>query len=1074
MLCVTTIMSAANYDLWICGKQVTSSNASDVMGTKAVSYNASSKTLTLNQTYLESSTDEIIYSKIEGLTIKVTGTVYLRTTNKDKNTVSLQGTTTITGTTESSLTVTRYDAAGTVGFQPIRANCNIEINNITMKVSNLNGGSAIRPLYTPDDSNPSNYTLTVKNADVTFVAGGTYYPIYGFKNVVVSGCSLNPMTYYKTDANSYYVADNSGKGVTGKDIVIKKRKYGSFGGVTLDDSNIATDIKPKDMTKGTVKFYNFRNGAGKYLYLENVEFSSTTNYGIHIDSPEPCHFEVILMGDNHIKSSVPLFIASNTPGSTYVKASQDATKTPYLKLEATASQPAVDARCPDLNFNDIILYATSYKGGGIDGFQDYDNVDHTLRFTNADATIIDNSPSRIGAIVNFKSVSYTDSYLFNQNGNVWNNKGYNTPQGQRANSISIHRGYGISINDYDVTKKNKNDVCGDGKVSYDPSTKTLYLKGVNYKTYASPLFIFTPTTINLTGKNTLTTVDYVAALNVFANTTVVGGAQGATLAANNEEGVNAGILVNQSALTIKDCEVSVYSPKGLGVRGRWALNDKTLPGTSTLALNNASLVINNSTTYSCIENFKSFTMTDCYYERPTNARFDPALGLVMNDATSIGGNLEIRKGYGILVGGTRVTKDNASNVMSGVSYDASTNTLKFNNGKVSSDTYGILAYKNLNLYVSGTANTIASTKSHAILAYGDVNITGPGKSMSNMALTTNGQNCAGIYMNKSGNKFSVKNTTLSARATNASSYGIVGSKTAATIQDAEVTAYGTSASIYSLSSLSMIGVDIITPAGAVFTPGVGVTLNGATVAAKDVTIGVKDYEIGVGGTKITSANCADVFGDGRVKFEPSSNTLTLNSATIATEGYGIDAQSNQRLYINLIGTSYVNSLRSYALYHNNTNGITIQSSSNGTLNLSGSYIGSYQTAGNLTIKNCTVKSNGIQGMEGNNYCTLNIENANVTSDCSYGGAFKWIDNILLTSCYVSEPTDAVFNRAQGGYLSGNTVCPKVVIKAGTAPSAIDGVTINGAQSPTYNLRGVQVNGSHNGIVIRNGRKYIQK
>ena len=1070
MLCVTTIMSAANYDLWICGKQVTSSNASDVMGTKAVSYNASSKTLTLNQTYLESSTDEIIYSKIEGLTIKVTGTVYLRTTNKDKSTVSLHGTTTITGTTESSLTVTRYDAAGTVGFQPIRANCNLEINTITMRVSNLNGGAAIRPLYTPDDANyPSAYTLSVKDANVTFVRSGNYRPIYGFKYVSLSGCSLNPMTYYKNEANSYYVADSDGNNIS-EDVVIKDRTYGNFGEVQIKDSN-ASNIKPRGLKSGSISLKSFANGGGKYILLEDVDYDNASQDGLRFKKDIQSHYEVVLKGDVKIRANIPMFI-DEVPGTVYVKASSSATSTPSLTLESTYYNAALEARCPGLVFKDINMTVTGLRAG-IDGFQGYDSKDHTLTFINTYAKIKDESTENCGAIRRFKSVSYSDCYFFNQGSYAWKNTSYYNPNNKVADYVSVERGYGIHINDRNVTKDNKDDVCGDGKVSYNPSTKTLNLKGVNYKTKASTIYVFTPITINLIGANTLTTTGYVAALDIFANTTITG-TQGATLAAKNDID-RAGILVTQSALTIKDCEVSVYSPNGFGVQGQWSPTSTLLPGTSTLTLNNASLVINNSTKYNSIENFKNLTMTDCYYEKPVTATFDTTQGYVKNGTTSVKGNLEIRKGYGILVGGTRVTKDNASNVMSGVSYDASSKTLKFNNAKISTGTYGILAYKDLNLYVSGTSNSIYSTSNHGILAYGNVNITGPGLDMSYLTINTDGTpSCAGIYMNSSGSKFNVKNTTLSVHAANSVSYGIVGYKTAATIQDAEVTAYGTSASIYSLSSLSLIGVEILSPENAVFTPGTGVTLNGYEVAAKEVKIGVKEYGIGVGGKKITSANCADVFGDGKVKYEPTTNTLSLTNATIACEGYGIDAQSKQRLYINLIGTSYVNSLRSYALYHNNTNGITIQSSSNGTLNLSGSYIGSFQTAGNLTIKNCTVKSNGIQGMEGNNYCTLNIENANVTSDCNFGGAFKWIDNILLTSCYVSEPTDAVFNSAQGGFLSGNTICPKVVIKAGTAPSAIDGVTINGAQSPTYSLRGVQVNGSHNGIVIRNGRKYIQK
>ncbi|MCQ2243031.1 MAG: hypothetical protein MJZ32_02105 [Bacteroidaceae bacterium] len=728
-------------------------------------------------------------------------------------------------------------------------------------------------------------------------------------------------------------------------------------------------------------------------------------------------------------------------------------------------------RCPDLSFHNINLKVTS-NGGGIDGFQGYDKVDHTLRFSNTTATIKDNSTSVRGAIRNFKSVSYTDCYYSGPSSESLKNNTYCNHKGEKLDFIRIFRGYGIFLNGVDVTNDNKDDVFKDGKVSYNSSTKTLNLKGVSYEGSYGFISVYNPITINLSGKNSFKPTSPTSALNIYANTKITG-SSGATLSANTDK-TFPGIAVDQADLTIKDCQVSVNSPNAAGVKGAWPVNYMDLPGTSTLTVDNASLLVSNSSSWGCIRDFKKVTMTGCYCERPSGATYDTSYGYFKNGESIVTGNLEICKGYGVIVGGIRVTKDNASNVMSGVSYDASSNTLKLNNAKVSTTHYGIVAYKDLNLNVSGTANSISSSELHGILAYGDLNIYGSDKSTSSMSLTTSGYNYAGIYMNKNGKKFNVKNTTLTARASSTKGYGIVGSKTVASIQNADVTAYGNSASIYDIKSLSMIGVEIITPANAVFTPGVGITVDGNAVAGKDVKIGVKEYDIYVGGTKLTSANYADLTGDGKIKYDPSTNTLTLTNASIATEGYGISAQTKQRLYINLVGTSYVVSQRSYALYHNNTNGITIQSSSNGTLNLSGSYVGSYQEGGNLTVKNCTVKVNGMQGKEGNNYNTITIENANVTSECSFGGAFKWIDNILLTKCYVSEPVGAVFDSGQGGYLSAGTICNKVVIKAGTAPTAIDGVTLDNDNAPAYDLRGVQVDKNYKGIVIKNGKKYMQK
>ncbi len=140
MLCVTTVMSAAttNYDLWFDGIQVTSSNANRIHDSSYIKYNASTKTLTLENIGFTAQTAEVIKSNIDGLTIKVIGTVNLSSTASDRNTFVLTGKTTIVGSgvSSSTLNVKRNDATGAAGYQPIRANGNVEIKDITMNVTN--------------------------------------------------------------------------------------------------------------------------------------------------------------------------------------------------------------------------------------------------------------------------------------------------------------------------------------------------------------------------------------------------------------------------------------------------------------------------------------------------------------------------------------------------------------------------------------------------------------------------------------------------------------------------------------------------------------------------------------------------------------------------------------------------------------------------------------------------------------------------------------------------------------------------------------------------------------------------
>ena len=72
MLCLAGMAQAVEYDLYIAGTQVTSDNANDILDNGKISYNASSKTLTIGgdiRTYDEST--PCIKSGIDYLIIKV-------------------------------------------------------------------------------------------------------------------------------------------------------------------------------------------------------------------------------------------------------------------------------------------------------------------------------------------------------------------------------------------------------------------------------------------------------------------------------------------------------------------------------------------------------------------------------------------------------------------------------------------------------------------------------------------------------------------------------------------------------------------------------------------------------------------------------------------------------------------------------------------------------------------------------------------------------------------------------------------------------------------------------------------
>ena len=90
----------ARYDLWVCGRQVTRENRSDVLGDGAFRYSAKKNVLTISgdKTYKGNS---IIENKIKGLTVSVAGDVTLN--NQEYNAIKSEADLTITGLGKLSL-----------------------------------------------------------------------------------------------------------------------------------------------------------------------------------------------------------------------------------------------------------------------------------------------------------------------------------------------------------------------------------------------------------------------------------------------------------------------------------------------------------------------------------------------------------------------------------------------------------------------------------------------------------------------------------------------------------------------------------------------------------------------------------------------------------------------------------------------------------------------------------------------------------------------------------------------------------------------------------------------------------
>lgn len=73
-----------------------------------------------------------------------------------------------------------------------------------------------------------------------------------------------------------------------------------------------------------------------------------------------------------------------------------------------------------------------------------------------------------------------------------------------------------------------------------------------------------------------------------------------------------------------------------------------------------------------------------------------------------------------------------------------------------------------------------------------------------------------------------------------------------------------------------------------------------------VFVSAEDYGIKICGTAVTDTNAADILGDGTVSYEPTTQTLTLNNANIASTTAGVSAiHAEHDLTIKLVGDSTV-------------------------------------------------------------------------------------------------------------------------------------------------------------------------
>ena len=170
------IKPVTTYYLEICGKPVTSANCDNLSVIPGVSgivkYNPTTRTLTLqNATITSSSNSGGIYSNIENLEIKVTGTCSVASTGNAA--LSLKKPSTITGS--GTLNTTSLD------------NCGIYFNETKLTIDGCTVKAVGRYGITGEDGSVEE--LTIRNANVT-AEGAANGSLRDIKTLTLDGCAI--------------------------------------------------------------------------------------------------------------------------------------------------------------------------------------------------------------------------------------------------------------------------------------------------------------------------------------------------------------------------------------------------------------------------------------------------------------------------------------------------------------------------------------------------------------------------------------------------------------------------------------------------------------------------------------------------------------------------------------------------------------------------------------------------------------------------------------------------------------------------------------------------------------------
>ena len=633
--------------------------------------------------------------------------------------------------------------------------------------------------------------------------------------------------------------------------------------------------------------------------------------------------------------------------------------------------------------------------------------------------------------------------------------------------------YGIKIAGEDITGYNRYDLTEisgvSGKVYFDPNTRTLTLENA---------------TIEANDYNAILneTCDYLSIELIGTNTIDVTGAAGINLKEEttiwSHSGAKLTIKSDGCALLFGGCPLEIDNC-WLEAEGAWGISASNNVAEEVLTIRNSHVEAKGSTGSIC--DIANLVLDYCSIIQPDGARFSTQNKAVVLNGEMVTDKVVIVPSYGIKIAGVDVTALNCKDlsVIDGVdgkiSYNPETKTLTMEDVtiNITGENVGIWnkEVKGLKINLVGN-NTI--TSSEACISISETStISGSGT----LRLKSSG-NC-GIFLPSS---LAVEGIKLYAEG----KWGIAGqvfqkSGNVLTIRNAYVEVTGSKGSVGDLENLILDGCSITQPNGAEFdAQSHSVLLNDEIVTDK-VVIAPDSYGIKIAGVDVTKKNCKDLSVidgvDGKISYDPETNTLTMEDVTINTTDFnGIVNRDVKDMKIKLFGNNIITSKNKVCITINKTSTI----SGSGTLRLKSCENCGIYVKSSLTVEGVKLYAEGYYGVAGDDGTCgeiLTLRNSYVEATGRRGSICD-LQNLVLDGCSITQPTGAAFDaNVHAVALNGKTVTDKVVIESDNNSIGTITVDVPARKQGIYNLNGIKLTQQWDdlpaGIYIVDGVKRVK-